>query len=148
MIKLLKCPLSHKFYRNPYLASIGNQGMTYEKVYIEEYIFNKKNDPTFDKPLKGDLILNYVIKDMVDAIIEMNKNQKEYSIDTESKEKLKKDLIIKEKETDENNNKNNETLSNLITSIVEENEGKNDKLDIQNTEENSINNDNSEIEKK
>ena len=85
---------------------------------------------------------------MVDAIIEMNKNQKEYSIDTESKEKLKKDLIIKEKETDENNNKNNETLSNLITSIVEENEGKNDKLDIQNTEENSINNDNSEIEKK
>ena len=85
---------------------------------------------------------------MVDAIIEMNKNQKEYSIDTESKEKLKKDLIIKEKETDENNNKNNETLSNLITSIVEENEGKNDKLDIQNTEENNINNDNSEIEKK
>ena len=42
MIKLLKCPLSHKFYRNPCLASIGNQGMTYEKVYIEEYIFNKK----------------------------------------------------------------------------------------------------------
>ena len=43
--------------------------MTYEKAYIEDYIFNKKNDPTFDEPIKGDLIKNFVIKDMVDAII-------------------------------------------------------------------------------
>ena len=78
MIELLKCPLSHKFYIHPYLASIGSQDLTYEKAYIEDYIFNKKKDPTFDESIKGKLIKNFVIKNMVDSIMEMNKNHKDY----------------------------------------------------------------------
>ena len=54
--------------------------MTYERSYIEEYFFNKKNDPTFNVPIKGELIKNYVIKDMVDSLIEMNQKRKDYSI--------------------------------------------------------------------
>ena len=80
IIDLLKCPLSHKIYHEPYIAPIGNMGMTYERSYIEEYIFNKKNDPTFNVPIKGELIKNYVIKDMVDSLIEMNQKKKDYSI--------------------------------------------------------------------
>ena len=88
VIELLKCPLSHKFFKNPCLAPIGNQGMTYEKAFIEEYIFNKKNDPTFDEPIKGHLIKNFVIKDMVDAFIEMNEHHKDYSLDMGNKENI------------------------------------------------------------
>jgi len=80
IIELLKCPLSHKIFHEPYIAPIGNSGMTYERSYIEEYIYNKKNDPTFNVPIKGELIKNYVIKDMVDSLIEMNQKKKDYSI--------------------------------------------------------------------
>ncbi len=80
IIELLKCPLSHKIFHEPYIAPIGNSGMTYERSYIEKYIYNKKNDPTFNVPIKGELIKNYVIKDMVDSLIEMNQKKKDYSI--------------------------------------------------------------------
>jgi hypothetical protein len=92
MIELLKCPLSKKYFQDPYLASIGDQGMTYERSYIENnYYHLKKNDPTFDKPLKGEFIKNYVIKDMVDSLIEMNQKRKEYSIDIANN--IKEELI-------------------------------------------------------
>ena len=82
IIELLKCPLSHKIFHEPYLAPIGNQGMTYERSYIENYIFNDKKDPIFNESFKGDPIKNFVVKDMVDSIIEMNKNNKDFSLDS------------------------------------------------------------------
>ena len=143
MVELLKCPLSHKFFKNPCLASIGNQGMTYEKVYIEEYIFNKKNDPIFGEPIRGNLIKNFVIIDMVDAFIEMNKHHTDYSIDMGNKGKLKRSLISNEKmvnDYDNNSNKSNK-ISNYIDIKSDENEIKNNKEDIQTIEEHNINND-------
>ena len=116
MIELLKCHLSKKIFHEPYLASVGYKGMTYERSYIETYVFNKKKDPTFNENIQGDLIKNYVIKDMVDALIEMNQKSKDYSIeirneidvkynnDLISDDKLKNDKII------ENNNNNNDLI--------------------------------------
>ena len=116
MTELLKCPLSKKFFHEPYLASVGHKGMTYERSYIETYVFNKKKDPTFNENIQGDLIKNYVIKDMVDALIEMNQKSKDYSIEIKneidakynndliSDDKLKNDKII------ENINNNNDLI--------------------------------------
>lgn len=56
--------------------------MTYERSYIENYIFNDKKDPIFNESFKGDPIKNFVVKDMVDSIIEMNKNNKDFSLDS------------------------------------------------------------------
>ena len=115
MIELLKCPLSKKFFYEPYLAPIGYKGMKYERSYIESYIFNNKKDPTFNEKIQGELIKNYVIKDMVDALIEMNQKSKDYSIEIRneieekynnliSDEKLVKDKDIKDIDNDINNN--------------------------------------------
>ena len=120
MIELLKCPLSKKYFHEPYLASIGNEGMTYERSYIENYYYHlKKNDPTFDKPLKGEFIKNYVIKDMVDSLIEMNEKRKEYSIEISNniKEKMIGDLITTDKLNDINVeviNKDDNKINDLI----------------------------------
>ena len=126
IIKLLKCPLSKKLYSNPYLAKTsGNKGMTYEKLFIEEYILNNKNDPTFNTPInKNDLIKNYVIKDMVDAIDEMNKNKQKYSINLEiSDEKIDNNNIKKENKLNiylaENNNIESEIKIN--NDLIDEN---------------------------
>ena len=143
MVELLKCPLSHKFFKNPCLAPIGNQGMTYEKAFIEEYIFNKKNDPTFDEPIKGNLIKNFVIKDMVDAFIEMNEHHKDYSIDMGNKEKLERSLILNEKVINDNDNQGSESkkIANYFDIKSEENEARNHNEDIQTIEDHNINND-------
>ena len=143
MVELLKCPLSHKFFKNPCLAPIGNQGMTYEKAFIEEYIFNKKNDPTFDETIKGNLIKNFVIKDMVDAFIEMNEHHKDYSIDMGNKEKLERSLILNEKVINDNDNKGSESkkIANYFDIKSEENEARNHNGDIQTIEDHNINND-------
>jgi hypothetical protein len=101
MIELLKCPLSKKYFQEPYLASIGDKGMTYERSYIENNYYNlNKNDPTFDKPLKGEFIKNCVIKDMVDSLIEMNQKRKEYNIDLANN--IKEELITSDNLNDIN----------------------------------------------
>ena len=98
IIELLKCPLSHQFFKNPFVAkTINNKGMTYEKIYIEEYKIKNKNDPTFNEPFKGGLIKNYVIQDMIDAICEMNINTKKYTIHLEEDGKIEEDLESKDK---------------------------------------------------
>ena len=126
IIKLLKCPLSKKLYSNPYLAKTsGNKGMTYEKLFIEEYILNNKNDPTFNTPInKNDLIKNYVIKDMVDAVDEMNKNKQKYSINLEiSDEKIDNNNIKKEVKLniDLTENNNIESEIKINNDLIDEN---------------------------
>jgi hypothetical protein len=130
IIELLKCPLSHQFFKNPYVAkTINNKGMTYEKIYIEEYKIKNKNDPTFNEPFKGGLIKNYVIQDMIDAICEMNINTKKYTINLEEDGKIEEDLESKNKNINlfENNYKtitvNSEnTNNNIINDKCKENQ--------------------------
>ena len=122
MIELLKCPLSHKIYHEPYLASVGNEGMTYERSYIEDYFYNNKKDPTFNENIKGELIKNFVIKDMVDALIEMNEKRKDYSIEitNELDEKMNNSLIINDKL-----NKDSE-IKSKTNDLIDENKIKNE----------------------
>ena len=124
MVELLKCPISQKIFINPYLASVGNKGMTYEKVYIENYIDENKNDPTFNVPIKGYLIKNYVIQDMVDSINEMNKNKKNFSIvliedekndaNIDTKDKINDDINHINNANNDNNNINNDIISEKV----------------------------------
>ena len=119
IIELLKCPLSHKIFNNPYVAhALGNKGMTYEKVLIEEYVLNNKNDPTFNVPIiKQELIKNFVIQDMVEAINEMNKNKTNYSINLEIEENLNNDLITEDKLANINN-ENNEIKNDINSNNI------------------------------
>jgi len=123
MIELLKCPLSHKFFHEPYLVSIGNVGMTYERSYIENYIFNNKKDPTFNEDIKGEPIKNYVIKEMIDALIEMNNLKgKDYSIEITND--LKNELdekFIGSMNTDDKLNKNIDNINNN-NDLIDKNE--------------------------
>ena len=123
MIELLKCPLSHKFFHEPYLASIGNVGMTYERSYIENYIFNNKKDPTFNEDIKGEPIKNYVIKEMIDALIEMNNLKgKDYSIEITNDLKNKLDeKFIDSMNTDDKLNKNIDNINNN-NDLIDKNE--------------------------
>ena len=127
MIELLKCPLSKKFFHEPYLASIGYKGMTYERSYIERHIFSKKKDPTFNENIQGELIKNYVIKDMVDALIEMNQKSKDYSIEirNEIQEKYNNNLISDDKLKNDKNivniKNNNDLIDNNEINISERN---------------------------
>ena len=127
MIELLKCPLSKKFFHEPYLASIGYKGMTYERSYIERHIFSKKKDPTFNENIQGELFKNYVIKDMVDALIEMNQKSKDYSIEirNEIQEKYNNNLISDDKLKNDKNivniKNNNELIDNNEINISERN---------------------------
>ena len=92
--------------------------MTYEKVLIEEYVLNNKNDPTFNVPIiKQELIKNFVIQDMVEAINEMNKNKTNYSINLEIEENLNNDLITEGKLTNINN-KNNEIKNDINSNNI------------------------------
>ena len=116
IIELLKCPLSHQLFKNPYVAkTIDNKGMTYEKIYIEEYKIKNKKDPTFDVPFKGELIKNYVIQDMIEAINEMNLNKKNYSINLEVDEKQGESIESNDKKTIDLFENNNETNNNSNT---------------------------------
>ena len=104
--ELLKCPLSHKFFNEPYIALvIGNKGMTYEKIFIELYITQNNIDPTFTMPIQGGLIKNYVIKDMIDSLIEMNQKKKDYSI-------VLINDIDEKNNTDDKLNRKNEKINN------------------------------------
>ena len=104
--ELLKCPLSHKFFNEPYIALvIGNKGMTYEKIFIELYITQNNIDPTFNMPIQGGLIKNYVIKDMIDSLIEMNQKKKDYSI-------VLINDIDEKNNTDDKLNRKNEKINN------------------------------------
>ena len=93
--------------------------MTYEKVLIEEYVLNNKNDPTFNVPIiKQELIKNFVIQDMVEAINEMNKNKTNYSINLEIEENLNNDLITEDKLTNINNENNNEIKNDINSNNI------------------------------
>ena len=92
--------------------------MTYEKVLIEEYVLNNKNDPTFNVPIiKQELIKNFVIQDMVEAINEMNKNKTNYSINLEIEENLNNDLITEDKLANINN-ENNEIKNDINSNNI------------------------------
>jgi hypothetical protein len=68
---LLICPISQVIFKDPV---ISNDGFTYERLAIEEWLINNNTDPLSRNTLtKSDLKSNIIVKNIIDDI-KINKN--------------------------------------------------------------------------